>query len=215
MNKKQFSNVPDEISDRQWYGFNWLEHVTAVPSPLVLVTGYKNNGLANGTMQSWFCFSNEDEFYCIFSNVNKSTHMYEVAKNQKQLVINFPDKSCIDKCMSTIQNNAYDTDELEQSGLHFCKASKINAPIVDECFLNLECEVVWEKELFENSYHVVLCVKVVNAWFDEEHYNDKKLGRYGENGYLYNIHLPLNPESFEETETGYGILNYTDKDLSE
>ncbi len=95
MNKQQFSTVPDFLKDRQWWGFDWLEHVTAIPGPLALVTGYKSNGMANGTMQSWFCFTNENGFYCIFGNVNKFSHMYEIAAQKKQLVINFPDQSCI------------------------------------------------------------------------------------------------------------------------
>lgn len=213
MNKKQFFSVPDKIKDNEWYGFNWLEHVTAVPQPLALVTGFKENGLANGAMQSWFCFSNEKDFYCIFGSVNKSEHMYEIASSKKQLVVNFPDMSVIDKCMATVRNNAYDIDELSASGLHYSMGSKVNAPVVDECFLNIECEVVWEKELFEGSCHVVLCAKAVNVWFDEKHYSADKAGRYGGTGYLYNIHSPINPETFERTETHVGTLHMSDKIL--
>ncbi len=38
MNKKQFCSVPDFMENRELWGFDWLEYVTAVPSPLVLVT---------------------------------------------------------------------------------------------------------------------------------------------------------------------------------
>ena len=79
MNKKQFFDLPEELREKEWWGFNWLEHLTAVPAPLVLVTGYKANGFANGTMQSWFCFSSEGDFYCIFGSVHKQSHMYEIA----------------------------------------------------------------------------------------------------------------------------------------
>lgn len=206
MNKKQFSEVPQNIANREWWGFNWLEHVTAVPAPLVLVTGYKENGMANGTMQSWFCFSNEGDFYCIFGSVNKNTHMYEIAKKTGQLAVNFPSKDAYERCMLTIQNNYYDKDELAISGLHYSNGTKVVAPIVDECFLNLECEVVWEKELFVGSDHVVLCVKIVNIWFDEEHFDTDQLGRYGERGFLYNIHSPLNPETGKEESTKVGVL---------
>ena len=206
MNKKQFYSIPEKVKNTELWGFNWLEYVTAIPSPLVLVTGYKNNGLANATMDSWLCFSSEIDFYCIFGSVNKYTHMYEVAKNQGQLVINFCDKDVIDKCMSTIENNLYDKDELALSGLHYHNGSKVNAPVVDECFLNLECEAVWEKQLFDVSDHVVLCVKVVNIWFDEGHYKAGPLCRYGENGYLYNIHAPIDPETDEQIKSRYGVI---------
>ncbi len=207
MNKKQFFDISDMLKEKEWWGFNWLEHLTAVPAPLVLVTGYKENGLANGTMQSWFCFSSENDFYCIFGSVSKYSHMYEIATEKKQLAVNFPDKTCIEKCMNTIANNSYDLDELTASGLHYHNGSKIKAPIVDECFLNLECEVVWEKEISEGGIHVALCVKIVNVWMDEAHYNAGKCGRYGETGYLYNVHSPVNPETGQKDASTLGILN--------
>lgn len=211
MAKKQFFQLPDKLKDEEMWGFNWLEYVTAIPQPLALVTGYKENGLANGTMQSWFCFSNENfsnanDFYCIMGSVNKHTHLYEIASKRKQLAVNFPNIGSIDKCMETIKNNDYNIDELQVSGLHYHAGSKVNAPIVDECFLNLECEAVWERELFEGSEHTVLCLRVVNVWFDEEHYDDSKSGRYGDTGYLYNVHSPINPESLIRSETGLGTL---------
>ncbi len=211
MNKKQFSIIPDSFKDKQLWGFNWLEYVTAIPAPLVLVTGYKKNGNAegipNGTMQSWFCFSNENDLYCIFGSVNKYTHMYEIVQNQKQFAVNFPDKDVIGKCMATIENNDYEKDELAACGLTYSKGAVINAPIVNECFLNLECEVTWEKPLFDGSDNYVVCAKVVNAWFDEDKYKSEGNGRYGENGYLYNIHSPMNPETGVQTESAYGVIN--------
>lgn len=198
--------IPDEMKGNEWWGFHWLEHVTAVPAPLVLVTGYKENGLANGTMQSWFCFSNENNFYCIFGSVNKYTHMYEIISKKKQIVINFPDRTCIEKCMDTVANNSYDMDELSASNLHYRDGSKVKAPVVNECFLNLECEVEWEREIYEGSSHVALCVRIVNIWMDEAHYNSEKYGRYGETGYLYNVHSPLNPETGKREDTTVAVL---------
>lgn len=86
MNKKQFYSIPEKVKNTELWGFNWLEYVTAIPSPLVLVTGYKNNGLANATMDSWLCFSSENDFYCIFGSVNKYTHMYGSPKTKDSLL---------------------------------------------------------------------------------------------------------------------------------
>ena len=58
--KKEFFLCPEMYKDTNFYGFDWLEHLTAIPQPLVLVTGYKQNGKANATMQSWLSFSNDD-----------------------------------------------------------------------------------------------------------------------------------------------------------
>ena len=110
------------------------------------------------------------------------------------------------KCYSTIKNNSLDEDELQASGLTVFPARKVSAPLVGECFLNLECEYVWEKEFFPGSDHVVMCVKIVNVWFDSDIYTDKKGGRYSGSGYLYNIHSPADPDSGKISDASVGII---------
>lgn len=206
MTKKEYSTCPTVINESELYGFSWMENVMAIPSPLVVVTTYKDNGKANATMQSWLTFAGEDGFYCIFSSVNKHQHMYSSIQNTKHLVINFPDKDNFLKCTNTIKNNGYDMDEITLSGLTAEPATKVNAPRIKECFLNLECEYVWQKELIPGGDHVVMCVKVVNVCMDEEHFDESKRGRYGETGYLYNIHSPRDPKTGKEEDTYVGII---------
>lgn len=204
--KKEFHNCPASIDESKLYGFSWMEHVAAIPSPLVVVTSYKDNGMPNASMQSWLTFTGADGYYAIFSDVNKHCHMYESVRKTRQLVINFPDKDCILRCMKTIENNDYEIDEITCSGLTAEPASRVNAPRIRECFLNLECEYVWEKELIPNSDHIVMCVKVIHLCMDQAHYDAEKNGRYGETGYLYNIHSPRNPETGKAEKTCVGIL---------
>lgn len=204
--KKEFRDCPSCFEGEEMYGFDWKEHVVAIPSPLVVVTTYKDNGKTNATMQSWLTFSNYKDFYCIFADVNKHGHMYSSIKERKSLVINFPSADIYMKCHSTVYNNRYEDDEIQMAGLTAEKASLVNAPRIKECFLNLECEYVWEKELLPDSYNVVMCVKVVNVVMDEDYYNEQKKGRYGDTGYLYNIHSPRNPESGKKEDTYAGTL---------
>lgn len=157
-------------------------------------------------MQLWLTFSNSDGFYCIFAGVDKNGHMYKTINEQKSLVINFPSADIYMKCHSTIFNNKYEDDEIQMAGLTAEKASMVNAPRIKECFLNLECEYVWEKVVSTNSDHVVMCVKVVNVVMDEEYYDEQKKGRYGDTGYLHNIHEPINPENGKEEKTYIGTL---------
>lgn len=71
------------------------------------------------------------------------------------------------------------------------------SPRIKECFLNLECRYLWEKEIKEGSDHVLMCLEAVNVCIDERHLDEAAQGRYGENGYLYNVHYPVNPEQFK------------------
>lgn len=205
--KKEFNSCPSFMRDKELYGFDWLEHVTAIPAPLVLVTSYKSNGKTNATMQSWLSFTNDKGFYCVFASVNKYSHMYSSVNEKKELVINFPTADIYKKCLSTINNNRFEDDEILLADLTAEKAVKVNAPMVKECFLSLECEYTWEREIYPGSNHVIMCVKVLNVWMDDNYYNENKNGRYGETGYLYNIHSPINPENGEEEETYIGIIN--------
>ena len=88
------------------------------------------------------------------------------------------------------------------SGLTIEKASWINAPMVSECFMNLECKYVWEKEIVPGDDHVMLCLEVIGIHIDEDHMPD----RTGENGILYNIHYQMNPEKVTKTGHDYAAI---------
>lgn len=62
--KKEFSTCPEAIDESRLFGFSWMEFVAGIPSPLVLVTGYKANGKSNASMQSWTShqFSRQRQF---------------------------------------------------------------------------------------------------------------------------------------------------------
>lgn len=206
--KKEYSTLPESMKEFETYGFSWMEFVCSIPTPIVVATSYKSNGKTNACMQSWMCFSSSDEkFYAILSSVSKYGHLYQSVKEKGEVVLNFPSEDIYDKCYSTIANNGFDNNEIEMSGLTVEKATLIDAPRIKECFLNLECCYKWEKELFEGSSCVLLCLEVVNVCMDTVHMSEKNLGRYGKSGYLYNVHSPFNPENPNEiSETYIAVL---------
>lgn len=203
--KIEMTNCPETLKEE--YGFSWMEHVLAIPSPLVNVTTYKANGLPNATMQSWCTFVGENGYHVIFGSVNKHGHMYKSIKEKGCCVVNIPSKDVFMNCMDTIKNNGFDNDEITMSGLTTASAGKVDAPMISECMVNLECELAWEHDLTEGGYSAVLCLKIVNVWMDDRLFDECKQGRYGENGYLYNIHSPQNPLTGETYETYVGSLS--------
>lgn len=72
--------------------------------------------------------------------------------------------------------------------------------------MNIECEFLWEHDLFEGSQEAAVALKAVNMCIDSVCYDQSRLGRYGKNGYLYQIDQPTNPETGETTPINYGIL---------
>ena len=69
--------------------------------------------------------------------------------------------------------------------------------------MNLECRFKWEKEIAEGDDYVLVCLEIVNVHIDERHVDENDLGRTGETGILYNIHHPINPDSFKGTAHDY------------
>ena len=158
--KKEFDKFPEAFGGQEFFGFSWLEYTAAVPSPLVVVTGYKSNGMPNATMQSWCTFTGAEGYHCVFSSVHKSGHMYCSIKETGCCVVNFPSADILDKCMDTIKNNGFNTDEITASGLTVEPSCRVNAPRIKECFLNMDCELEWERDLTEDGTHAVICLKV-------------------------------------------------------
>lgn len=187
---------------------SWYDFVTAIPSLVFLVTGWKSNGKENACLHSWSSFvgSGADNFICILGKVNKGGHMYQSLKETRVCVLNFHSNDISDRCMQTIQNNQFETDEITASGLTAEKASKVNAPRIKECFLNIECEYLWEHELFEGSNEVAIGLKAVHICMDSQRYDQSKQGRYGKNGYLFYIDQPTNPDTGEITPISNGTL---------
>ena len=204
------------MKNMQTYGFSWMDFVTAIPSPLFVVTTYKSNGKPNACLESWACFNGSTSgFYAILSSVKKSGHLYQSIQETKEAVLNFPSADCYDKCVQTIANNGFDNDEITLSGLTSEQASVVNAPMIKECFLNLECRYLWEKEIVEGSSTVLMCLEVVNICADEIYLDEKLQGRYGDTGYLYNVHYPVNPENYNGKSNDWIATLHKKKDMGE
>ncbi|MDD4796996.1 MAG: flavin reductase [Eubacteriales bacterium] len=192
--KKEFTTCPTSLADMETYGFSWMDFVTAIPSPLFLVTSYKENGLANACLQSWASFvGDNDGFYCILAAVNTAGHLYQTLKQRGDAVINFMSGEYYGRCSQTIAHNGYGQDELAAAGLTAKPSVLVNAPRVDECFLNLECRYAWEHPLSPAGTHATVCLSVHHVAMEEAYLDETLQGRYGPSGYLYNIHRPVNP----------------------
>ena len=214
--KKEYAVKPQSMETMESWGFSWMEFVTAIPAPLFVATTYKPEGKTNACLQSWACFSGDKNgFFAILSAVNKGGHLYKTLKDTGACVLNFPSADQYDRCVDTITNNQWDADEIAASGLTAEPAATVNAPRIKECFLALECEYAWERELVEGSTHTLMCLRVTNICMDEDHLDEAKLGRYGKTGYLYNVHHPLNPETYRGKGHDYVAVLEKIRDMGE
>jgi len=86
--------------------------VTAMPSLVFVVTGWKSNGKENACLQSWSTFvgGGANDFICIMGKVGKNGHMYQSLKETGVCVLNFPSNDIYDRCIKTIGNNQFEAD---------------------------------------------------------------------------------------------------------
>ena len=182
--KNYYTSKPEELEPR-WPGdlegieSSWHDAVADIPTPLFVVTGWKSNGKENACMQSRAAFSaSYGDYTCILGWVNTAGHMYKSLKETGCCVLNFFSSEIHEKCFDTIKNNDFDTNEITASGLTAENAQSVKAPCIKECFLNIECEYLWEHELtLGYPSLVVVALKAVGISVDNEYYGakDKKV----------------------------------------
>ena len=69
-----------------------------------------------------------------------------------------------------VKTTVFEIDEIKTAGLTSVKAEMVNAPLIDECFMNLECRFRWEKEIVDGDDYVLICLEIVNVHIDEKTY---------------------------------------------
>jgi flavin reductase (DIM6/NTAB) family NADH-FMN oxidoreductase RutF len=190
----------------QYKIFSWVEFVTAIPQAVSVITTFKENGLPNACPQSWTTYTGDrDGYYVIFSLMN-TTHTYKNILREKEFVVSFPTAAEFRRCMDTIKNNSEDTDEITASGLTAEPAKKVHAPRIKECFVNMECRLGWHRTLHKKSFWHVFAGEVVHVAIDSERAKHQSNSRYGDNGYIYNIHSPIDPSTGEEDTAKVGKI---------
>ncbi len=183
--KRTFASKPEEVKPR-WPGdlvsieSSWHDAVADIPTPLFVVTSWKSNGKENACLQSRAAFSaSYGNFTCILGWVRTAGHMYQSLKETGCCVLNFFPAGISDKCFDTIENNDFYTNEITASGLTAENAQSVNAPLIKECFLNIECEYLWEHELTPgDSSLAVVALKAVGISVDDQYYNEKDKKRW-------------------------------------
>ena len=144
------------------------------PGPVVLLTT-RHKGRANVMTMSWHMMM---EFTppliaCIVSSGDFS---FTGLKATKECVIAIPGVELAEKVVKVGNCSGRDTDKFETYGLTPLRADCVKAPLVAECFANLECRVV-DTRLVKRYNLFVL--QVVKAWADPDQPKPKTIHHHG------------------------------------
>jgi flavin reductase (DIM6/NTAB) family NADH-FMN oxidoreductase RutF len=131
------------------------------PGPVVLVTTAKS-GKSNIMAMSWHTMMEFEPpmVGCVISDRNYS---FSLLKTTKECVVNIPTTSIAQKAVDCGNISGAKIDKFKKFGLTPRPASKVNVPLIEECYANLECRVVDTRMLNDYCFFVL---EVVKAWVD-------------------------------------------------
>ncbi len=131
------------------------------PGPVVMVTT-ANKGRTNIMTMSWHTMMEFEPplVGCIISGRNYS---FDILKATKECVINIPTVEQAKTVVGVGNTRGSKIDKFKKFKLTPAAATYVKAPLIDECYANLECKVV-DKKLVDKYNFFVL--EVVQAWID-------------------------------------------------
>lgn len=128
--------------------------------PCVLVTT-QNNIITIG-MVHIFSFSPP----LVGIGVAPRRYSFNLLTQSKEFVINLPTKNLLAQVSFCGENSGRDNDKYEKTGLHKEPSLKIKTPSIQECPINIECQV---KKEVETGDHVWFIGEVVAARVDNNY----------------------------------------------
>ena len=149
------------------------------PGPVVLVTTVGNSRPDIMTM-SWHTMVEFEPplVACVISNRDYS---FDLLQASKECVIAIPTVEIADKVVGCGNTSGAKADKFKKFGLTPKPATLVDAPLIAECFANLECRVVDTKLV---SKYCLFILEVVKAWVDPTVKNPKTMHHLGNGNFM-------------------------------
>lgn len=144
------------------------------PGPVVLLTTARK-GRPNVMTMSWHMMVEFEPplIACICSGGDYS---FEALRATGECVIAIPSRKIAAKVVKVGNCSGRDTDKFKAFKLTPRPATQVQAPLIEECFVNLECKVIDKRMV--NRYNMFI-LEVVQAWRDPKRKNAKTIHHHG------------------------------------
>ena len=86
-------------------------------------------------------------------------HSFDMVRKSKECVINIPTVDLADAVVGIGNASGRDVDKFEKFGLTAAAATKVRAPLIAECYANLECKVSDTRLVKTYSFFILEVVK--------------------------------------------------------
>ncbi len=149
------------------------------PGPVVLVTT-THKGKANIMTQSWHTMMEFEPplVGCVTSGRN---HSFEALTKTKECVLSIPSVELAKQVVKVGNCSGSKVDKFKKFKLTPLPASLVEAPLIAECFANLECKVVDSRMVNKYNFFVL---EVVKAWIDPAQKNPHTLHHQGKGVFM-------------------------------
>ncbi len=149
------------------------------PGPVVLLST-RHHGRPNVMTLSWLTML-EFEPPLVGCVISKRDHSFAAVEASGECVINIPTLELADAVVGCGNTSGTDTDKFATFGLTPLPASQVQAPLIAECFANLECRVVDPSMV---SRYGLFVLEVVRAWIKPGIKNHPTLHHRGHGAFM-------------------------------
>ncbi len=139
-----------------------------LPMPVLIVAAYDKSGIPNAMNAAWGGIYTDNMIGICLSEEHKTT---KNIMETKAFTVSMATREYVVACdyVGIVSGNK-EMDKLEKAGFHIVKSNKVNAPIIEELPMTIECELVTYDE--ESCYMVG---RIVNVSADERVLNEDGL----------------------------------------
>ncbi len=144
------------------------------PGPVVMVSTARKEK-ANVMTMSWHMMIDFEPpmVACVISNRN---YTFEILKETKECVINIPTEDLAEQVVGVGNISGKRVDKFKKFQLTQEPAELVQAPLIKECFANLECRVTDMK--MTEKYNIFI-LEVVKAWITPSKKRPRTIHHWG------------------------------------
>lgn len=158
------------------------------PMPVFIIGTYDENGVANAMNAAWGGISEENEISICVSDDHKTTSNVLL---RKAFTVSVATADYVKECdyVGIVSGNKV-PDKLEKCGFHTVKSELVDAPIIEELPMALECRL---KSYDEESCRLV--GEIINVCADESVLTDGKIDP-----------MKLRPITYDSANHAYHVI---------
>lgn len=149
------------------------------PGPVVMVTTLRE-GRANIMTMSWHTMIDfrPPLVGCVISDRN---HTFSILKATRECVINIPTVKLAEKVVGCGNTSGRRIDKFKTFGLTPAAASRVKAPLIAECYANLECKLVDARMAATYCFFIL---EVLKAWINPSRKHARTIHHLGKGAFM-------------------------------